>query len=74
MIKGMAEFMTSVCTLVARVIPLPEHVVCLHNKDKDGMLSYLFPLPIFVIFLSGNKFIGTVLFLLSSSVCSTGQE
>lgn len=34
MIKGMAEFMTSVCTLVARVIPLPEHVVCLHNKDK----------------------------------------
>ena len=34
MIKGMTEFMTFICTLVARVIPLPEHVVCLDNKDR----------------------------------------
>ena len=42
-------------------------------KTEDGIPSYLFPLPIFMIFLSGSKFIGTVLFLLSSSVSSTGQ-
>ena len=42
-------------------------------KTEDGIPSYLFPLPIFMIFLSGSKFIGTVLFLLSSLVCSTGQ-